>query len=173
MTPASHAIVKEAWGAPLPDSAPLRGAPSGLQENRLRSPEGAQRNPGSAPRQSPRLDAMPTTTATLLHRNLRPLRVLGNSRSSYWGPRKLCKSGASRLTRNRTAWLATLPVTRIEIAYRHSPARRQPRSSYGARGRNRTGMTVRSRDFLATSTFVASAAAVRGLEHAFTVALAP
>jgi hypothetical protein len=40
----------------------------------------------------------------------------------------------------------------------------------GARGRSRTGTTVRLRDFRLTSTFAASASAVRGLEHAFTVA---
>jgi hypothetical protein len=34
-------------------------------------------------------------------------------------------------------------------------------------------MTARPRDFLATSAFAASACAVRGLEHAFTMALRP
>ena len=40
------------------------------------------------------------------------------------------------------------------------PLREQGRLRIGARGRNRTGMTVRSRDFLATSTFAASALAL-------------
>src|SRR5690606_12289540 len=40
----------------------------------------------------------------------------------------------------------------------------------GARGRTRTGMTARSRDFRTTSAFAAGRVAVRGLEHAFTMA---
>ena len=53
------------------------------------------------------------------------------------------------------------------------PLREQRRLWIGARGRNRTGTTVRSRDFLTTSTFAANMNAVRGLEHAFTIALRP
>ncbi len=47
--------------------------------------------------------------------------------------------------------------------------------SDGARGRSRTDTLLRAADFHPTSTFVAPAelGRVRGLEHAFTVALRP
>jgi hypothetical protein len=52
--------------------------------------------------------------------------------------------------------------------------RKQERLADGARGRSRTGTLLRAVDFLPTSAFAAGAFrrnAVRGLEHAFTVAL--
>jgi hypothetical protein len=62
-------------------------------------------------------------------------------------------------------------VSQMTTAAKENPAVDVRRMARGARGRNRTGTTAKSRDFLATSAFAAGADAVRGLEHAFTVAL--
>jgi hypothetical protein len=86
-----------------------------------------------------------------------------------WHERALFRfANASCHTFDRHMEMASAP---IQVKSRVGSRSGRVRSSGdGARGRSRTGTTVRLRDFRPTSTFAASASAVRGLEHAFTVA---
>ncbi len=86
---------------------------------------------------------------------------------------------ALRLQQTCSGWRPELAVPGMgraigvepEVRIPPRPWRPHPRHHEdGARGRTRTGMTARSRDFRTTSAFAAGEDAVRGLEHAFTLA---